>query len=145
MVFSVGVFAVLPNLGRGPGHLPWFDWAQWDIAHHLNLLPFFLLIAYGLYAGLKGNRLVLACWLAIIPMALVHFTVGVTGWPQFGYRYQLDYAPFLFLLTWEGMGNRLKWHHVVLITIGIAINLCGVLWINKFEQNGVGGIHWVNW
>ena len=158
MVLSIGVFAVLPNLGRGPGHLPWFDWAQWDVAHNLNLLPFFLLIAYGLYAGVRGNKLVLGCWLAIILISFVHFTVGVTGWPQFGYRYQLDYAPFLFLLTWQGMGGRLKWHHVVLITIGIVINLGGVLWINEFSQPGAGwvelrlesalgqdGIQWVNW
>jgi hypothetical protein len=45
------------------------------------------------------NRLALACWSAILPIAFTHFTVAFTGWPQLGYRFALDYYPFLFLLS----------------------------------------------
>ena len=116
-----------------------------DTLYDLSVLPFLLLIAYGIYVGLRGNKLVLACWSAIIPMAIVHFLYPITGWPQFGYRYALDYYPFLFLLTWMGMGNRIRWHHMILIAASVAINLAGVLWIYKFDPNAVGGLRWVSW
>lgn len=144
IVITLTVFTLLPAIGAGPSSQPALGWAQFSVPYHLNLLPFFFLIAYGLFVGIR-NKLVLACWLAIIPIALTHFTVGVTGWPQFGYRYVLDYAPFLFLLTWLGIGDKLRWHHMVLIAASIVVNLAGVLWINKFDPNGVGGVRWVDW
>lgn len=116
-----------------------------DFLYDLSVVPFLLLIAYGIFVGLRGNKLVLACWSAILPIAAVHFVYPITGWPQFGYRYALDYYPFLFLLAWVGIGNKIRWHHMILITASIVINLAGVLWIYKFELNGVGGVHWVAW
>ena len=97
---------------------------------------------YVIFAGIK-NRVALACWSAIIPIAFLQFTHGSTGWIQFGYRYAVDFYPFLLILTWLGikstMGIRyslgltdLRWHHKLLISIGILVNLWGVLWINKF-------------
>ncbi len=83
-------------------------------------------------AGIR-NRLALACWLAIIPPALLIFTKSGTGWTQFGYRYALDFYPFLLLLTFKGIPDKLKWYHKLLIVLGILVNLWGVLFINKFE------------
>src|SRR5450756_1110200 len=48
-------------------------------------------------------------WLAIISIALVIFTKGLSGW-GFGYRYAMDFYPFLFILTVRGMGTNLKWY-----------------------------------
>ncbi len=107
--------------------------------------PFALLVLLGLYVGLR-NRLVLACWAAIIPIALTHFTFGLTeGWPQFGYRFALDYYPFLFLLVFAAIGARIKWHHMSLIALGVIVNLWGVLWIYKFQADGFLGLEWVAW
>jgi uncharacterized membrane protein len=86
---------------------------------------------YALFANIR-NRLTFACWMAIIPVALVDFAHGGTGWAQFGYRYAFDFYPFLFILTLMGIGNHISWHHKLLISAGILINLWGVLWINKF-------------
>jgi len=83
-------------------------------------------------AGLR-NKLALACWLAVIPTALLIFTKSGTGWTQFGYRYALDFYPFLLLLTFKGMGEGLRWYHKLLIIIGILVNIWGVMFINKFE------------
>lgn len=116
-----------------------------DLLYDLSVLPFLFLIAYGIFIGLRGNRLVLACWSAIIPIAAVHFVYPITGWPQFGYRYALDYYPFLFLLAWVGIGNKIRWHHMILIAASVVINLAGVLWIYKFDLNGIGGVRWVGW
>jgi hypothetical protein len=75
----------------------------------------------------------IAAWIAIISVALVIFTKGLSGW-GFGYRYAMDFYPLLFLLTVRGMGAELKWYHKVLIIIGIVVNMVGVVAINKFPD-----------
>ena len=83
-------------------------------------------------AGIR-NKLSLACWLAIIPTALLIFTKSGTGWTQFGYRYALDFYPFLLLLTFKGIPDKLRWYHKLLIILSILVNLWGVLFINKLD------------
>jgi hypothetical protein len=87
--------------------------------------------AYAFLAGIR-NRLAIGCWISIALIALVDFMHGTWGVAQFGYRYAVDFYPFLFLLTVQGMGADIKWHQKLLITIGILVNLWGVLWIYKF-------------
>ncbi len=72
-------------------------------------------------------------WVAIISIAAVIFTKGLSGW-GFGYRYAMDFYPFLFVLTVRGMGTNLKWYHKLLIILGIIINAWGVIAINKFPN-----------
>jgi len=90
---------------------------------------------YALFAGIR-SRLVLGCWISIVLIAFLDFMHGGWGFTQFGYRYALDFYPFLFLLTVKGIGDGIKWHHKLLIIIGILVNLWGVLWINKFGWVG---------
>jgi hypothetical protein len=85
-----------------------------------------------LFAGIR-NKLALACWSAVIPTAFLIFIKSGTGWTQFGYRYALDFYPFLLLLTVKGIGNELKWYHKVLIILSVLVNLWGVLFLNKFD------------
>jgi hypothetical protein len=87
--------------------------------------------------ALKSPRdeITLACWSAIIPVALLVMSHGGTGFTQFGYRYAMDFYPFLLILTVRGMA--LNWYHKLFIGISILVNLWGVLWINKFG--------WVGW
>ncbi|HML95300.1 MAG TPA: hypothetical protein PKC29_07700 [Thermodesulfobacteriota bacterium] len=91
--------------------------------------PAFLLVPF---AGVK-RRLALASWAAIIPTAFLIFIKSGTGWTQFGYRYALDFYPFLLMLTFLGTGGRLRWYHKALIILSVLVNLWGVLFINKFE------------
>jgi hypothetical protein len=91
---------------------------------------------YALLAGIR-NKLAIGCWISILPIAIVEFMHGTTGFSQFGYRFAMDFYPFLFLLTVKGIGDRIRWHHKVLITIGVLVNLWGVLCINKFG--------WIRW
>lgn len=74
-------------------------------------------------------------WVAIISIALVIFTKGLSGW-GFGYRYAVDFYPFLYVLTLKGMGGKLRWYHKVLIVIGIVVNLLGVIAVNRFNLLG---------
>jgi hypothetical protein len=66
-----------------------------DLPYGIEYYPFALLILFGLFIGFQQrDKLILACWAAIIPIGLLHFTFGLTeGWPQFGYRFALDYYP----------------------------------------------------
>jgi hypothetical protein len=72
-----------------------------------------------------------SAWMAVFAIALVIFTKGHSGW-GFGYRYAVDFYPFLFVLTVRGMGERLRWYHKFLIVLGIVVNLWGVIAFNKF-------------
>ena len=116
-----------------------------DAPFGLEYYPILLLIGYGLFVAIRdGNRLVIACWAAIIPIALLHFSYFTTP-PQFGYRYPVDYYPFLFLLTWVAIGDKIRWHHMILIALAIIVNLWGVLWTYRFSHDGFLGLQWVGW
>jgi hypothetical protein len=119
-----------------------WGWATYEFPLHINILPFYLLIAAAIYFGLR-DKFVIACWSAILPTALMLFTFAGTGFAQFGYRFSLDFMPFLFLLTVRAMGDDLKWHHKLLIAISIGVNLWGVVWIHQFQQHHFLDLEWV--
>ncbi len=76
-------------------------------------------------------------WLSIVLIGLINFSYGSTGFTQFGYRYAVDFYPFLIFLTIKGVARTgLKKIHWLLLAIGIIVNLWGVLWINKFGWVG---------
>lgn len=77
-------------------------------------------------------------WLSILLIAFINFSYGSVGISQFGYRYAVDFYPFLILLTIKGVAikNGPKWYHWILLVMGMIVNLWGVLWINKFGWVG---------
>ena len=101
----------------------------------LNGLAIWITTPAFIYAFLAGirNRVSVGCWLSIILIAFVEFTHGTWGFSQFGYRFAVDFYPFLFLLTVKGMGEKIRWHHKILIITGIIVNLWGVLCINVYR------------
>jgi hypothetical protein len=56
-----------------------------------------------------------------------------SGWLQFGYRFSLDYLPFLVLLLAVG-GRRFGWGARTLVAIGIAVNLFGAITFDRAWQ-----------
>ena len=130
-----------------PGHLwtfflkpPVFSWeAPYVIPDYMGMsilitTPAFI---YSVAAGIK-NKLAVASWIAIVLIASVLFTHGGVGWKQFGYRFAVDFYPFLLILTALGIKKHLRadldltWDQKVLICISVLVNLWGVIWINKF-------------
>ncbi len=87
---------------------------------------------FALKSKLKDSTTI-AAWVAIISIGLIIFTKGLSGW-GFGYRYAVDFYPFLFLLTVRGMGGNLRWYHKLLIILGVVVNLVGVVTINNFSN-----------
>jgi hypothetical protein len=68
--------------------------------------------------------------LCILPILVTHGTVGFT---QFGYRFSLDFTPFMMLLVAKGMRENLGWEEKTLIILSVLINLWGVVSIIKFN------------
>ena len=91
---------------------------------------------YVFWAGIR-NKLALGCWVSIALIALVNFSHGTWGFTQFGYRFAVDFYPFLFLLTIKGIGDKIKWHHITLIVLGILVNLWGVLIIQQYKWHKI--------
>ncbi|MCW4009484.1 MAG: hypothetical protein NWF05_02550 [Candidatus Bathyarchaeota archaeon] len=142
-----------------PGILeePWFHLGLFNLAYiPENLAPFlmglptFNLTAPYMHAPIQGiaiwfttpafifalrskirDAVTWSAWAAIFAIAFVIFTKGLSGW-GFGYRYAVDFYPFLFVLAVRGMGTRLRWYHKLLIGLGIAVNLWGTLAFNWF-------------
>jgi len=88
---------------------------------------------YSLFSNIK-EKVVKISWLVVILISLVIFSHGTTGFAQFGYRFAVDFYPFLIFLTIKAVSkDKLKWHHIVLLLISILINFWGVIFINKFS------------
>jgi hypothetical protein len=66
--------------------------------------------------------------LAVVAILLPTLFWFSSGWVQFGYRYSLDFFPFLLLLIGSGMGSRLNKGIIALVVLSIAVNLWGTLW-----------------
>lgn len=122
-----------------------FGWREFGIPPGAALLPFWAAVAVAVLLAVRArDRLVLACWAAIVPIAFADWLFAATGWAQFGYRYSLDFLPFLLLLVIIAVGPRVRAHHLALIGLAVAVNLWGVLWINLFAPLELWGWTWVS-
>lgn len=140
--FSKGVMNIsyIPNgldvaflsLPKFLNHPPYVQ-PSWSGLSILITTPAFV---FSLGAKLKEG-IVKFSWLTIFFIFLVVLMHGGAGFAQFGYRFAVDFYPFLMLLTIKGVSRSgLKWYHWVLLFMGVIVNLWGVLWINKFGWVG---------
>jgi hypothetical protein len=145
-VLAVGILLLLIATGipivRAVSGLWDADWHTYIFPRHINILPFYILIAAALWFSRK-DKFAIACWAAVIPAALMLFTFAGTGFAQFGYRFSLDYMPFLFLLTANAIGNDIKWYHKALIVLSVLANLWGILWLYHFHPQNLWDLSWV--
>lgn len=116
------VFTALPKfVPNFPFMIPSINvMAFWFVTPAFVLIPF---------AKFK-DKLVCSSFLTVIIMALPGLTHGSNGFSQFGFRFALDFMPFLLLLTASGMRNRLTIWIKALIILSILINLWGVIMIS---------------
>jgi hypothetical protein len=68
------------------------------------------------------RRLVVACWVAIGFTLIPILTYYGIGYAQYGYRYSLDFFPFLFILTAMGMKDNFNIWPRMLIALGVLLN-----------------------
>ncbi len=81
------------------------------------------------------DAVTISCWVAVFAIAFVIFTKGLSGW-GFGFRYAVDFYPFLFLLTLKGFGKELRWYHKALVIVGVLVNLVGTVAVNQYHLIG---------
>jgi hypothetical protein len=81
------------------------------------------------------DAITLSCWVAVFAIASIVFTKGLSGW-GFGYRYAVDFYPFLFILTLKGFGQELRWYHKALIITAVLVNLVGTVAVNQYHLIG---------
>lgn len=90
--------------------------------------PAFLYIFNGPWNKLsKYSAVAVVCILSLL------ITHGEVGFTQFGYRFSLDFTPFLMLLTAKGMSEKLSWQEKAIIILSILVCLWGVVCIIKFN------------
>ena len=73
----------------------------------------------------------------VLPVAAVLLYFN-TGWYQFGYRFALDFLPFLFLLAALGMAERPRWPEKTLIVLSVLINVWGYIVFTYFRPPLLG-------
>jgi 4-amino-4-deoxy-L-arabinose transferase-like glycosyltransferase len=139
--YTLGIFniAYIPRhiyaiLFQGPLLLDSFPYFQpsWMGLALFFTTPAFIYIFKGAFKGGWNslNKKAALAVLCILPPIITHGTVGFT---QFGYRFSLDFTPFLMLLTAAGMRENLGWTEKTLIILSLLVNLWGVVSIIKFN------------
>lgn len=88
--------------------------------------PAFFLIPF---ASFK-KKLVYSSLIAVLIMSIPSLIKGGNGFTQFGFRYALDFMPFLLILTASGLQNQFSRWAKMLIILSILINLWGVVMIS---------------
>lgn len=75
------------------------------------------------------DPLVQASWLAVATTLVTIITYYGIGYVQFGYRYALDFMPFLMLLVAVGMPAKLSRTAIALITVSVVVNVWGAIFL----------------
>ena len=105
----------------------WIRPSEYGMSILLTSSPF-------IYAAFVRRHEVLrnACWITIPLVAIPTLLYFSQGWVQFGYRYLMDYLPFLMILTALGFEDNQSrssfWLKVVLVVASVAIGFWGRYW-----------------
>lgn len=84
----------------------------------------------------RKTWLIPACWLAVGLITIPLFLHYAQGWVQYGYRFLLDFMPFLAILTVMGFDENRKSRFgliamIVLVAVSLASNSWGRYWGNE--------------
>lgn len=70
-----------------------------------------------------------ACWLAVLCVMVPIITYYGVGWIQFGYRYALDFTPFLVMIAALGFPIAMSNKARVLIALSVLVNVWGSVFL----------------
>jgi hypothetical protein len=124
-------FTLLPEL---PGRAPWVVIGGHGLAIWVTT-PLLLLVLW----PRDKPPLHRALWITVALVAIPSLLYMNSGWVQFGYRFSLDYLPFLFMLI--AIGGR-PFGRVAkgLMIAGVVINLFGAVTFDRYwEYYRTGG------
>jgi hypothetical protein len=78
-----------------------------------------------------SERVTQACWLGVLSTMVQIFTYYGVVYAQIGYRYDMDLIPLIVILAALGFGSRPPRSVGILVLIGMAVNLWGVLLLSN--------------
>ena len=125
---NLNLQAALVNVPRLSSEAPYLHITK----HGLSLLfttPALLLLLRPARMPALGRAL----WLAVGCAAAPGLLYQNTGWEQFGYRFAMDYLPYLVALLAVG-GRPLTGPVKAVILLGVAINLFGAITFGRFPD-----------
>lgn len=72
---------------------------------------------------------VVASWLAVVCIMVPIITYYGVGWTQFGYRYALDFTPFLLLIAAFGFPAGMSPRARLLVALSVLVNMWGAVYL----------------
>lgn len=112
-------------------HFPFVIPSLYAMALYIVTPAFFLIPL----ASFK-KRLIYSALITALVISIPSLLKGGNGFTQFGFRYSLDFLPFLLILTASGLKNRFNFYSKFLIVLSILINLWGVVMISFLNKWG---------
>jgi hypothetical protein len=82
----------------------------------------------------RARAMAVGCWLASAAVAVPHLLYVNSGWMQFGYRFSLDWMPFMLLAAILGARSARRWVTVPPLLLAVAANFWGVLAVMNWES-----------
>ena len=116
------IIGQFPNM---PLTFPYFKPSPYGMSL-LLVTPVFL---YALRARDK-DPLTVGCWISVLAISTASLMYFNHGWVQFGYRFSLDFTPFLMVLLTKAFRNRITPLRLACIIYCILVNAWGVYWGN---------------
>jgi hypothetical protein len=81
-----------------------------------------------------ARRTAVWCWTAVVAVSLPHLLYVNSGWIQFGYRFALDWIPFLLPAAALGVRRLPRPLAVLPLAAAIAVNAWGVWSVLTWES-----------
>jgi hypothetical protein len=89
------------------------------------------------FRGLRRNAISVGAALAALLVAIPNLLYYNTGWVQFGYRFSLDFLPFVMVLAAFGTRGRIGRLGLVAIALSIVAEFWGYHWFLKIPILGM--------
>ncbi len=119
-LYSLFIMPPEPLLTNNTGFtlkFPYLKVNPWGLAVWYTS-PLFLILLY----KFRRNKYTLSAGITVITILIPILMFYSIGFSQYGYRYILDFLPFLFLLLISVLNSKLSKVEIVLITAGVLFN-----------------------
>ena len=117
---------------KGPdwlGRFPFFEPNQLGMSLFLTSPAIvYAAKAFGKKEEIEKKVLAGLCWLSVFLLVLPSVFYFYVGWKEFGWRYSLDFMPFLVILTTLGFREKMTPLKTLLVAACVLVNLWGVVY-----------------
>ncbi len=126
----LAAFALLPRIQL---YEPYVLLSKHGMSLFLTTPPLLYLLAYRSGCRPLDRKWFWALVLALAAVAVPGLFYQNTGWVQYGFRFSLDYTPYMILLLALNR-RRIGWIFVTLMVVGIVVNVFGAVTFGRMEM-----------